>query len=129
MERQDSGGKEIIPFVNAQEAWFWYVQAERARIEGARVTKGMSFYPRPCEPSDIFLVIDRLYRNRRLCRDHLKVLRHYGVRLMAPDPRRVKEARAFDLWREAMDWIEDVLIAKGIVRDPYANVHYLNAAE
>ena len=118
-----------MPFTSAQEAWFWYVQAERARMDGARYTKGMALYPRPCEPSDIFRVIDRLYRNRRLLRDHLKVLRYYGVRLMAPDPRRIKEQRAHDLWDEAMDRIEDVLVSKGIVRTAMMQNIYQIAAE
>lgn len=107
---------KFVPFDSAQEAWFWYVQAEKARHEGARFVKGLSVHPRPCEPADIYRVIDRLYRNRRLLRDHLTVLRHYGIRLMAPEYHRVKEARAYMLWHEALGRIEEVLVGKGIVR-------------
>ena len=48
--------------------------------------------------------------------DHLMVLRHYGRRQMVPDPRRVKEVRAYHLWQEALERIEPILVRKGIVR-------------
>lgn len=109
---------ETFPFHDGEEAWFWFIQAQQARNEGARYTAGMSLKPRPCEPADILKILDRLYRNRRLLRDHLLVLRHYGRRQMAPDPRRVKEAIAYKLWCQAMERIELALIAKGIMYDP-----------
>lgn len=106
---------ETVPFESAEEAWFWFIQAHGARCEGARLTMGMAAVPRPCEPVDILKVVDRLYRQRRLLRDHLHVLAHYGRRLMEPDPRRPKEQRACALWREAMDLMTPLLRAKGII--------------
>ncbi len=107
---------EIIPFESAQEAWFWFIAAQTAKNDGARFVSGAGLYPRPCEPVDILKVLDRLYRNRRLLRDHLLVLRHYGRRHLPPDPARAKEIRAYKLWTEALERIEDVLITKGIVK-------------
>ncbi len=107
---------ESVPFESAQEAWFWFVEAQEARNDGARITAGLGNCMRPCEPLDILKVLERLYRNRRLLMDHLKVLRHYGRRKMAPDPRRPKEMRADKLWREALERIEPLLERKGIVR-------------
>ncbi len=112
----DAGGVETVPFADAQEAWFWFIQAQQARDEGARIVQGQGLYPRPCEPIDIFRVLDRLHRNRRLLRDHLLVLRHYGRRMFPPDARRPKEVRAAQLWDEAMARIGEVLEKKGIVR-------------
>lgn len=109
--------RDYVPFVDAPEAWFWFIQAQEAKNEGARFTAGQSLTPRPCEPTDILKILDTLYRNRRLMRDHLLVLRHYGRRQLAPDPRRVKEARAHHLWVEAMERIEPILIKKGIVKE------------
>ncbi len=103
-------------FENAEEALFWFIAAQDAKNDGAKFVAGAGLYKRPCEPVDILKVLDRLYRNRRLQRDHLLVLRHYGRRHMAPDRFRPREQRAYHLWREALDMIEDVLIAKGIVR-------------
>lgn len=105
-----------VPFESAVDVWFWFILAQEARNEGARYTAGMSLTPRPCEPTDILKILDGLYRQRRLLRDHLLVLRHYGRRQMVPDPRRVKEVLAHKLWKEALERIEPVLVRKGIVR-------------
>ena len=107
---------ETIPFKNAEEAWFWFVCAQQAKNDGARFVSGAGNVSRPCEPVDILKAVDRLYRNRRLVWDHVLVLKHYGVRQMAPDPRRVKEARAYEIWCEALRRLEESLARKGIVR-------------
>lgn len=103
------------PFASAEAAWFWFVQAQIARLEGARIVAGAGLVARPCEPLDVFRIVDRLYRQRRLLRDHLAVLVHYGKRLMAPDPQRSREQRAWGLWREALERIEEPMRRKGIV--------------
>ena len=103
------------PFSSAEEAWFWFIQAYDARQDGAKVAAGNALFPRPCEPLDILSALDKLYRNRRLVMDHMLVLRHYGRRLLPPDPDRPKELRAYYLWREALDRLEDSLVKKGVV--------------
>lgn len=105
------------PFDSVEEAWFWFIQAQAARNDGARITAGQGAVARPCEPIDILKVLDGLYRQRRVLMDHLLVLRHYGRRMMAPDPHRVKELRAHTLWREALERLHPVLARKGIVRN------------
>lgn len=110
------GEVETVPFDSAEEAWFWFIQAQQARNDGARFTMGAGLVPRPCEPADILKVLDRLYRTRRLVIDHFKVLRHYGYRMLPPDPNRIREGRAFRLWKEALACLDDVLQRKGIVR-------------
>lgn len=109
------GGDDAVPFADPAEAWFWCVQAYQARIDGARLRAGVGLLPRPCEPVDVMRVVDRLYRTRRLLRDHLAVLGHYGRRVLPPDPDRHHEARAHTLWREALDRLGAVLRLKGIV--------------
>lgn len=103
------------PFNDAQEAFFYMVNCQRARSDGARYVKGAGLYNRPCHPDDILIVIDRLYRQRKISMDHVLILRHYGVRQMPPDERRPKEARAAKLWEEAMDKLTDALREKGII--------------
>ncbi|MCB1556898.1 MAG: hypothetical protein KDJ15_06250 [Alphaproteobacteria bacterium] len=115
---QSSSGLETTPFESAEEAWFWFIQAQRARDDGARFTFGAGLLHRPCEPMDILKVAERLHRNRRLVMDHFMVLRHYGRRMMAPDPTRAKEIRAYKLWSEAMERLEEVFVRKGIVVRP-----------
>lgn len=107
--------RETIPFSSAEEAWFWFIQAQQARNDGARFSFGAGLYPRPCEPIDILKVLDRLYRRRELLMDHVLVLRHYGRRMLPPDQGRVKERRAHGLWIEALGRMEMVMVGKGIV--------------
>jgi hypothetical protein len=107
---------DITPFYSAEEAWFWFIQANSARQTGARVVANAGLYRRPCEPSDIFKIIERLRRHRRLDMHHFRVMKHYGERLMAPDSSRAREHIASNLWGEAMEILEEVLINKGIVK-------------
>lgn len=104
------------PFLSAEEAWFWFVESQEARMDGARFAAGHGLIPRPCEPVDILKVVDQLYRHRRLLRDHLLVLRHYGRRRLPPDERRTKELRAHTLWNQALDRMEEIFLRKGIVK-------------
>tara|TARA_R110002095_G_C4234950_1_gene238401 strand:+ start:203 stop:670 length:468 start_codon:yes stop_codon:yes gene_type:complete len=113
-----------VPFDHIEDMWFWFIAAQQARNEGARYASGAGLVRRPCEPVDILKILDGLYRKRRLLRDHLLVLRHYGRRHLAPDPTRVKEARAFYLWREALERMRPVLEAKGIIRRSHWSAHY-----
>ncbi len=106
---------EIVPFDSAESAWFWFIQAQAARNDGAQIVAGEGAFVRPCEPVDILRELERLHRNRRLLIDHLKVMRHYGVRLASPDPRQAKEQRAVTIWAEAMEVLGEALIAKKIV--------------
>jgi hypothetical protein len=73
-------------------------------------------------------ILDRLYRQRRLLRDHLLVLRHYGRRMLPPDPRRVKEFHAYKVWTEALARLAPVFQRKGIIA-AYAQPAYMEAAE
>ena len=104
------------PFVNAEEAWFWFVQCFQARREGARIQAGCGDTTRPCDPDDVLAVVNRLYRKRRLLREHLLVLTEYGEKLLPPDAAYPREARAAFLWQEALDRLAHVLRRKGIVQ-------------
>jgi len=115
MARPDDG-PVYTPFNSVEDAWFWFIQAQQARNDGANFVAGLGI-PRPCEPLDFLNIMNRLYKNRFLTMDHFKVLRHYGLRGMAPDPERPKEARAWHLWREAFNRLEPVLIRRGIIHD------------
>ncbi|MFA7277263.1 MAG: hypothetical protein WC043_10740 [Pseudobdellovibrionaceae bacterium] len=113
------GTETTLPFSSATEAWFWFIQANLARREGARISAGVGPVTRPCEPVDILVALERLYRNRRILMDHIRILHYYGVRLTPPDPRRPREIRARILWDEALTLLEDVLCDKHIVVRPH----------
>ena len=103
------------PFDDAEHAFFHMVQYQRARHDGARFVAGAGLYNRPSHPDDIRIVIDRLYRQKKLGHDHIKILKHFGVRMMPPDDRRENEKRAYDLWHDAMGIIGAELRRKGII--------------
>ena len=105
----------ITLFDSAEEVWFWFIAANEARRDGAKIVANQGLYKRPCEPSDVLKICERLYRHRRLDINHFRVLRHYGLRAISPDGDRPKEVLSFRLWGEAMDILEDVFISKGIV--------------
>lgn len=106
---------ETVPFLSAQEAWFWFVDAQEALSSGAFIRAGASATPRPCEPADIMALLTRLHKNRQLKWEQIKILHHYGIRKMAPDPYRPKEKRAYILWRQALSILEEHFIRKGII--------------
>jgi len=105
----------ITLFESAEEAWFWFMQANDARQSGARISANLGLYKRPCEPSDILKILERLRRHRRLDMNHFRILRHYGERMIAPDNIRPREIMAARLWGEAMEILHDVFVAKDIV--------------
>jgi len=103
----------VVPFRDAEEAWFWTMSCLAARREG-RGGSGLRI-SRPCDPDDVVRCLDRLYRGRRIGPDHARVLRAWGERCMAPDPARPAECADARLWREALGRLSPVLQLKGIM--------------
>lgn len=106
------------PFDSAEQAWFWTMAALTARRDGARITAGKGIATRPCEPDDVIKCLDRLYRQRRIELAHARIMRIWGERGTAPDPRHVIERGDHRLWAEAMSRLEWPLRVKGIVVRP-----------
>jgi hypothetical protein len=106
------------PFVSAEEAWFWTMAALIARQEGARIAAGRGAVIRPCEPDDVVKCLDRLYRQRRIELGHARIMRLWGERGTAPNPRIPAERGDSRLWREAMERLDFPLRQKGIVAGP-----------
>lgn len=102
----------ITPFASVADAWIWTMQALLARRDGARIGANRGAVARPCEPDDIVLCLDRLYRRRVVELAHARVLRIHGER-GCPPPEGSGEAR---LWNEAMAAMDKPLRLKGIVR-------------
>ena len=105
-----------VPFQTVEEAWFWFICSVEAREQGAVPGRSRGALPRPCEPIDIYRVLERLHRNRRLRFEHFQILNTFGRRHMAPEPFRRHEARAHQLWKEAMKELDTVLQRRGVVR-------------
>jgi hypothetical protein len=107
-----------VPFDSAEEAWFWTMAALVARRDGARIVAGRGLVSRPCEPDDVVKCLDRLYRQRRIELAHARIMRIWGERGTAPDPRHASERGDARLWREAMSRLEWPLRTKGIIGGP-----------
>ena len=108
-------GQAPQPFNSAEEAWFWTMAALVARRDGARYTARQGRVQRPCEPDDVVKCLDTLYRQRRIELLHARILRVWGERQCAPNPRHASERSDWRLWREAIDRLEWPLRVKGIV--------------
>ncbi|OEJ67527.1 hypothetical protein [Magnetovibrio blakemorei] len=116
--------KNVIPFKDAAEAWFWYVRAERLRREGVRFSDTDSGYTRPCLPDDIYCAVMRLRARRLIGAQHLKVLAEFGWRESPPDSRVSGEEGSVILWNDALDRLTTPLKEKGIVsREDEQGVH------
>ncbi len=110
-----AAGAAVLPFVDAEEAWFWFMRCQRARNEGARFKNAAGGPVRPCDPDDLYRAVMALLRRRLIGRDHLKVLAHFGFREAPPDPRLAEQSGAYRLWCEALDRLTTVLKSKGII--------------
>ena len=100
---------EARPFSSAHAAWFWAMADLKSRKDHSRNSAGI------CSPDDLVRILDVLYRQRRIDLTHARVLRIWGERGIAPDPKFTSERADFKLWKEAMDRLEWPLRVKGIV--------------
>jgi hypothetical protein len=112
------GRNRTEAFRSVEEAWFWTMAALIARRDGARIVSGAGLVQRPCEPDDVVKCLDRLYRQRRIDLQHARILRIWGERQQAPDPRAPRERGDSRLWREAMARLDWPLRVKGIIEGP-----------
>jgi hypothetical protein len=107
-----------VPFSSAEEAWLWTMAALDDRARGWR--GGASGPPRPCEPDDVVMQLDRLFRRYVITREDAAVLAKWGKRRQPPDPRARSAWRDAALWQDALARLEPLLVERGIVRAPGA---------
>lgn len=105
----------VNPFASAEEAWFWYARAIKARRDGARFDGGPRSWQRPCEPDDIVRALTALYRRGAIGPLHVATLARFGNAERAPDGRCEDEAVFVAPWNEALDRLAAPLKARGII--------------
>ncbi len=98
------------PFASVEAAWFWTAASLRARQEA-----GPAPGPGPCRPEDVLKCLDTLYRQRRVELLHVRILRLWGWRGMAPNPAWPRERCDAGLWREALGRLDWPLRVRGFV--------------
>ncbi len=106
---------ESVPFIDAEDAWFWYSRCQRLRRQGVKLGDMPNGMVRPCCPDDIYIAVMGLLRRRVIGSEHLRVLCVYGIREDPPDTRCRDEQRQARLWDEALDRLTTVLRSKGII--------------
>lgn len=99
----------VQPFGSAEEAWFW---SQKPQSDSPPIT-------RPCDPMQLFMMVERLYRQRHLTLDHLHVMRFYGQRQKRPNPGLRQEKRAHFLWVDAMRRLHAVFEKNGVVKSHF----------
>jgi len=105
--------QETTPFESSEEAWFWYCLCEKEKSNGR--SQHRSKITRPCETTDIFIAVKKLLRLGILKPYHIKVLAKYGFQQVPPHPHFGDSSTICRLWQEALDFLERLLIKKGIV--------------
>ena len=100
-----------VPFPTAEAAWFWTM----AVLEARRDPRAPRAPAGPCPVEDVLRCLDGLYRQRRVELLHARILRIWGARGIAPNPRRTDQRCDARLWAEAMERLGWALRAQGIV--------------
>ena len=106
---------QVTLFVDAEEAWFWYMRSQKARWDGARFDADRSVSERPCTPDDIYRAIMALYRQKLIKKEHLRTLASYGLIETPPDPKDRQQQQDARLWDEALDRLTTVLKQKNLI--------------
>jgi len=109
------------PFASVEAAWFWTAASLRAR-QDATAPPG----PGPCRPEDVVKCLDALYRQRRVELLHVRILRIWGWRGVAPSPARARERCDWRLWQEALGRLDWPLRVRGIVSGGRLNLESAN---
>lgn len=98
-------------FDSPQAAWFGAIYALTARHRGERLPSEVA-----AMADAVALILDRLYRQRRIELAHARVLRVWGERGEAPNAEAPHEREDARLWAEAMERLQAPLRTKGIVQ-------------
>lgn len=101
------------PFDSSEEAWLWCCLCESlGHIKGRG---GHRTITRPCESADILIAAKKLLKTGKITHEHLQILSKYGLQQMPPHPNFGDSPRICRLWKDAMDFLENILKQKGIV--------------
>lgn len=106
----------VHPFRSAEDAWLWTMATLLARRDGAGVAWRPDGPGRPCDPEDVLRCLDTIYQQRSVELRHVRILRIWGERQLAPRQDRPLQHADWRIWRQALGQLEWSLRARGIVR-------------
>lgn len=104
--------RPVCPFGDAEEVWLWFCFCESSGDKGRSLGSAVS---RPCETSDVAVILKRLVREKKILQEHLKVLSRFGLAQLPPHPQSGDSAEECRLWREALDFFDPIFRVKGII--------------
>lgn len=105
--------QETTPFLSAEEAWFWCCLCEQ--MKSNHPTYRPHRIVRPCDAADILVAVRRLQQEGKLRPSHIRVLSKYGVSQVPPHPHFGDSSKICALWKEALSFLNTILVRKGIV--------------
>jgi hypothetical protein len=110
--------QEVQEVQEMAELWFSFMRGQHP--PGQRQGAGrvcLKSRPTGTSPNHLniklYKLLDRLYRQRRLLIDHVRVLAHYGRKQHSPNPNHWREQRAALLWQEALSCLAQNLRQEG----------------
>ena len=99
-------------FETAQEAWMWFCYCE----SNPKIPKDNSTgFGYPCEPSDIAIVVKKLFLGKQLTKQHIRILEKYGLKQLPPHEKSGDPIWVCQMWKQALEKILKPLRIKGIV--------------
>ncbi|GHU01099.1 hypothetical protein FACS1894186_3160 [Alphaproteobacteria bacterium] len=110
-----STDREVVPFADAAEAIFWFRRAMSALEKRGNFTPDGA---RPCEISDMAVILNRLAREGRFSAGSARALAKYAARQERPDTSAGASLSEVLYWHDAIEVLETVLRRKGIVGEP-----------
>ena len=99
-------------FETAQDAWMWFCFCETTPKAKQSSCSEFSY---PCEPSDIAIIIKRLFMQKKISKAQLDILEKYGIKQMPPHENYGDSKRICLLWKQALERILEPLRTKGII--------------
>ena len=104
--------RPVQPFESAEEVWLWCCYCE-SEEKGAHLSGGLT--ARPCETSDIAIILKRLVTEKKISQNHLRILSRFGLAQLPPHPQSGNSLEECRLWQEALNFFEPVFRLKGII--------------
>lgn len=105
--------EDVTPFDSSEEAWFWCCLCESlGHMSGRGGGRNIS---RPCEASDIVIAVNRLLKSGKITQEHAKILLKYGKEQTPPHPHFGDSLRVCSLWKDALNFLGNILKQKGII--------------
>lgn len=101
-------------FHDAEQMWFWFIYSKY--VQSGFVQNHRSGSRKICELLDVETLITKLYLSGNLSEEQLRVMKKYGDKRRAPHQYIWQENHDANLWKSAMDVLENAARKKKLDR-------------